>query len=1037
MTHIRHHLAGLLLASAATGALAQAAQQPAAGAVSAADQSSQPAQSGLIDMAEQQAANEIVVVGTLIRGAKATGALPVIVLDTNKIDATGAVSGDELIRSIPQMGDVSFNPSNNAQTSNAARGDVGSIDLRGLGVGSTLVLVNGRRVVTNAASQGLSDTGTVPVLSYNSNALPITSLQRLEVLLDGAAAIYGSDAVAGVVNTVLRDNYDGVRASVQYGGGEGTHLREFQSNLLAGTRWKSGSVTASFEFTQRTALRAEDQDYTATADQRRYFVGTPFEGVTGADTRNTRGVWPALNTPTTNGTIRQGTRALTTAAGSFHIRPVSFGSCAAQLPNQPQDICLVNTTLPTTGVFRDLRYDTARGTTVLPQVSRYNFFLNGRQEVSDNLELFTEIGMYYADTDRIQPAVINLNPIWIPAGSYWNPFGPVEFPNGQANPNRIAGLTNVPATGLPVRMNNYRFADTGPQTVNVQSTQARLLIGLRGETLGFKWDSALVYSQATSLDRSSAVKSSLLQRSLAQQTPAAYNPFNGGCVADLGFGDCTPSSQQAIDSIMFTLRRFSKTTLAMGDFRASNARLFALPAGPVGLALGVEVRRETQFDDRDSAVDGSAPFIDAVTGEVTLSDAAAVSPNPDTGGGRTIAAAFAEFAVPVISPDMNVPLIQSIDLQIAGRFEHYSDFGSIARPKIAAAWVMFDGLKLRGSYSEGFRAPNLEQTNALQYARNALAQDYIRCEADLRARRITDFTRCGNNPNFSRVVAGNPALEPETSRNLTLGVVLEPKFLPSALGQLSFTVDYWRIDQRGLVGVLGNEIALAQDYLLRLQGSSNPAVVRATPTADDVAFFAGTGLAPAGTVLQVLDQFRNLRPQTVRGLDFGAYWTLPDTAIGSFELAVNATRMLEFSRDPGDAVDALVAARAAGQINIATPLPETANLLEANGRPKWRGLATLTWTLGRFQLGAAARYTGRALETGFVDPQGNPWVIKDQLTANTYAQYRFGDKRDGFRFRVGVRNITNEAPPLTSEGFNGFLYNPIPRYWYASMMKAF
>ncbi len=237
--------------------------------------------------------------------------------------------------------------------------------------------------------------------------------------------------------------------------------------------------------------------------------------------------------------------------------------------------------------------------------------------------------------------------------------------------------------------------------------------------------------------------------------------------------------------------------------------------------------------------------------------------------------------------------------------------------------------------------------------------------------------------------------------------------------------------------MLGNETALAQDYLLRLQGLSNPNVVRAAPNADDVAFFAGTGITPAGQVIAVDDRFVNLQPQTVRGLDFGLYWSLKNTPIGTFDFSVNATRLLEFSREPGPAVDTLVAARAAGQINPGTPLPETRNLIEANGRPKWRGVSTITWSLGALQVGAFFRYTGQALETGFVDAAGNPWVIRDQLTTNLYAQYRFGGTRDGLRVRLGVRNITNENPPITSEGFNGFLYNPLPRYWYMSLAKAF
>ena len=140
---------------------------------------------------------DVVVVGSQIRGASTTAALPVVVFDQEQIDAIGATSGDELFRSIPQMGDVLFEAANNPQTSNSARGDVNSVNLRSLGVGNTLVLLNGRRMVQHPTSQGTSDTGTVPVLSYNSNAIPVSGLERLEVLLDGAAAIYGADAVAG------------------------------------------------------------------------------------------------------------------------------------------------------------------------------------------------------------------------------------------------------------------------------------------------------------------------------------------------------------------------------------------------------------------------------------------------------------------------------------------------------------------------------------------------------------------------------------------------------------------------------------------------------------------------------------------------------------------------------------------------------------------------------------------------------------------------------------------------------------------------
>ncbi|WP_447760011.1 TonB-dependent receptor plug domain-containing protein [Sphingopyxis panaciterrae] len=1027
----------MLLASTAICLLASSpARAQASGETGAADPAPDAAASDE-PQPDGETSGDIVVVGTRIEGARVTEALPVVVVGQDKLDAIGAVSGDELIRNIPQMGDVSFNPGNNAQTSNAARGDVGSVDLRSLGVGNTLVLLNGRRIVTHPASQGLSDTGTVPVLSYNSNAIPTTGLGRLEVLLDGAAALYGSDAVAGVVNTVLKDNYDGLRLQAQYGGAEGTHMREFQGSILTGKNFDRGNITVSLEYTHRSALRAEDQDFTASADLRPLFADYPgFAESTTPDGRATRGPWPALQVPVTGGRPRLNGTNLTSAAGAFTVRPPSFGGCTYALT---PDLCLVNTSLATNNTFRNLRYDTAVGTTVRPQVSRYNAFVNGHYDLTDTLTLFGEFGYYYSDTVRIQPPVINLNQIWVPASNYYNPFG-AETINGQPNPNRIPGLTNVPAEGLPVLLTNYRFADTGPQEVHVTGEQIRALLGVRGETAGFKWDSAFVYSEASAHDSSLAVRSSALQQSLALSTPDAYNPFNGGCTDTTTFGDCTPSSQTALDAITFQLQRRSKTTLTMGDFRASRADLFALPGGDVGVAFGVEVRRETQRDDRDSAVDGSSPFVDAVTGAVTISDAAAVSDNPDTYGKRTVAAAYAELAVPLVSEEMDIPLVRSFDLQLAGRYEHYSDFGSVARPKIAAAWDVIDGLRFRGSFSQGFRAPNLEQVNAVEYARLATSQDFLRCEVDLRAGRIDDFTACGNNVGYSRRVSGNPDLKPEKSTNYNLGAVIEPAFLLGDLGRVTFTVDYWSIRQKGIVGILGNDTAIALDYLLRLQGSSNPNVIRDAADADDIADFAGTGIAPVGRINTVRDQFVNLLPQTVRGLDFAFYWQSPKTGVGKFDFSVNATRLLKFSRAPGDAVDMLVAAREAGDIDPATPLPETQNLIEANGRPKWRGTASLTWSLGQFQLGAFARYTGAVDETAFVDVDGNPWRVKSQLTGNLYAQIRIKDQGGiggDMRWRVGVRNITDKKPPLSSEGYLGSLYNPYGRYWYTSVTTEF
>lgn len=980
---------------------------------------------------------EIVVVGTQIRGASTTAALPVSVVDANQIDATGALSGDELFRSIPQAGDVTFNEANNPQTSNAARGDVNSINLRNLGVGNTLVLLNGRRLVNHPTSQ--AGDGNVPVLGYNANSLPVAGIQRLEILRDGAAAIYGSDAVAGVVNTVTKDKFDGASLDFRYGGAEGTHRREFQVTGTAGSNFAEGrgNISLYLDYTRRTAQLAEDQPYTATDNLMSYFANDPaYAGNLTADGRATQSPWANLAVVNGPGTIRRspGNQALTSSAGAFHTQSTGNPGCLVTIS---ADTCFGTGTRATASTLRSERFDTRTGTTVSPRIQRYNSFASAHYDISDSLTAYGEAGFYYAETQRIQPPTINLNAIVIPASNYWNPFGPVTFANGQANPNRIPNLTNVPAAGLAVRLSTYRFVDAGNQVVDVTNWQSRFLGGLKGQIGSFDFDSAVLYSAAQATDVSNAINMTKLQQNLALSTPDAYNPFSGGCAATPSVGDCSPASAATINAFQFDLKRRSKTTLALADFKMSNARLLALPGGNLGIAFGIEGRRETQRDDRDPNLNGTIGFVDMVTGETNLSNVAAVSPTPSTKGARTVFSAFAELAVPIVSPDMHVPLIHRLDVQLAGRYEHYSDFGSVAKPKVAAAWDVVDGVRFRGSWSQGFRAPNLEQTKTVAYSRLNSNTDYYRCEADLRAGHIANYSACSRGISYAIFISGNPNLKPESSTSWTLGTVLQPKFIPEKAGRLTFTADFWSIKQTGIVGQFGAQNALVLDYLMRLQGSSNPNVIRAAPTADDTPVFAGTGLATAGVVTRINDQFVNLQPQTVQGVDLALLYNVR-TGIGKFDLAINAARLTKFSRDTPPAVQALFDARSAGSINAATPLTDASDLIEDRGKPKWRLTGSLTWSKSGFQVGAFANYIGSVYDTNFLDVNGNPYKLKGQVTFNLYTQYRFkGGVLDDTRIRIGARNIFDKQPPITADGYLGSLYSPYGRYLYMTIGKRF
>lgn len=1010
---------GPLLASRAgligMGPAQAAVAEPAAAVAASVSESAQ----------EVSTLDQVTVVGSQIKGANASTLLPVTTLDAQQIEAIGAVSGDDLYRAIPQMGDVSFSGANGGNSSNYARGDIASINLRGLGVGNTLVLINGRRTVVHPTSQ--ADDQLVPVLTYNANAIPVDNLSRVEVLLDGAAAIYGTDAVAGVVNNVLRDDVDGGNVSVQRGVGEGTDQRDFRVSGLVGrnSRDLRGNVSLAFSYYQTTGLNSLDQDWTRSADRRTDFAGTEFEGYSTLDNRNTTSSWGNFSA---GARVTRNGSAITSVAGAFHVQPDSNAACASDIA---EGLCIGTGSKANSGDDRNLRADAqARWPlSVRPDVHRLNLFLTSKYELDNGVTFFSELGLYRSESSSLQSPVNSISslPVTVPASNYWNPFGASYLADGTLNLNRLSGL-NLSTDGLPVTISSYAFER--PTRIEVSNTQLRGLVGLRGQALGFDWESALLYSSAKVRDEQDAVSMTLLQQALADNSSSAYNPFCGGC-----------NDSQALDDFFVKVTRKTETTLALWDLKVSRPDLLSSWAGDIGMAAGLEVRKETQRDNRDQRVDGTLTYTDSITGTTYDSDMYGVSPNPDTYGERTVSGLFAEVSVPLVAPAMEVPLVRALDLQVAGRAEHYDDFGSVAKPKVALGWELFDGFSLRTSWAKGFRAPNLEQVNASVITRSNSRTDYIQCEADLRSADIESFSDCSRSASTSARRAGNPDLKPETSENFSAGAVWQPRFIPEQFGRFTLSMDYYKYQQQDIIGLFGEGNALILDYALRMQGSSNPNVVRAEATLDDIARYQDTGLTPAGRVLYVNDQYVNLQPQTVRGVDFGFNWRSPQTRYGRFNLAIDATRLIEFYRDVSPDIAVLIAARDAGVIDASTYIAGGGNLIGQDGKPEWKGSATLTWSHRGFTVGGSARYVGRFIDTGLSDDEGNYWQVKAQMLGNAFVKYDLGDASwyGGLSVKLGVNNLGGRRPPISSDsyGYVSSVYQPYPRYWYLNVTKAF
>lgn len=966
--------------------------------------------------AEDDREAAIVVTGSRIEGAKTTEALPVVVLSEERLDATGSSSGDDLFRSIPQAGDVQFQESRTTGNLNDARGDNASINLRNLGTGNTLVLLNGRRMILTPGTQ---TENFVPVQTANTNSLPTGSIRRIEVLLDGAAAIYGADAVAGVVNVVTDSKFDGVRLSGRYGWADG--FSETTAAVKGGFDTGSGGhVVLSGSYFRRTPLYASERDYSASEDHTAALVGTPWEGDTAFDNRSTSGPYGgfvALNANGTTATVRQGTTALT-ASGAFHVQPSVYAPFACGSTVYGSHVCLRSGAV-TGAADRPLRYDENPDRSIRGALDRYTAYLGFTQPIGA-VALFGEANYYHAvlDGQREQSAPISSAVITIPRTNYWNPFGAATI-NGVANPNRLPNLTGVPAAGLDLRIANYRPVDTGPRTLTVTDDMIRGVLGLRGEVGAWKWETAASYAKAKTNDNThDAISATLFQRQLALATPEAYNPFNGGSQPAYSIGDGTPNARSAIEPFLVEVYRIGRTSLATADVRINTSELFALPAGDVGVAAGVEWRRETFSDDRDDRLDGTVTYTDIVSGIAYGTDIIGASGAPDVKARRSVWGAFVELAVPLVSPEMNVPLVSAFDVQIAGRYEHYSDFGSVSKPKVAALWEVLEGMKFRGSWSKSFRAPNLPQFYSDGATVSNTRTDFALC-------RTANLATACSGASTLEVRAGNDQLQPENSTNLTAGVVFDP------YPWFTANFDWWRIKSTGVIGITGAQNQILYDLLLRRQGSSNPNVVRLAPVAP----------ATIGAIDFVQDNYFNLGPRTIEGWDAHLGLRTQDSGFGRFEINFDLAKLNRLQQSPSELQEELIAANAAGLLGPGITITQAGDLVRQGGNPRWRWSIDTVYRNGGFTASVLVNSVGSIFDTGTRVVDGQFYRVPRWTTVSGYLQYALDDDGPlgGARLRVGVRNLFDKDPPLTSSnyGFNGALHNPSGRLIYVDVSKSF
>jgi iron complex outermembrane receptor protein len=946
----------------------------------AAAQSSAPAEAS-----EPAAVEEIVVVGSKIAGVDVTGSLPVTVLGQDQIQAQGVASAGELVGRLAQSGAQAFN--SGVQGPNNARGDVASANLRGLGSGNTLVLLDGRRMVMHPTSQ--QENGTIPVQIVNLNAIPTSALRRVEVLRDGASALYGSDATAGVLNFVIDRRFEGAQVTARYGFSEGAGFQEQSLNFKLGSSLNQGRTHLSVfgEIFHNTDMPATDRDYAATDD------------LSGRVDAQYAGYFNRTQSQSPWVTARVGTAVTGLGASftTFFVQPCTMSGSRATL--QTAGVCLNggSSTLPSS-----LRTDEGSARTMIPRTTRGSIMATLDHELTGNIDLFGDLLYYRANAraERGGSTLLTDAPLVVSADNPYNPFG--------SGPGRLAGYTG-PAQA--VTLVGYNILDVGNRYFDVKNQQYRGVLGLKGRAGDWRWETSGVWSRARTTDTEhNRVSNTALQAALSSSDPAtAYNPFTGGDLGNPRIGDSSANSAAVTNALRIDVTRRSVTKLGLLTAEISNPSAFKLLGRDIGLATGAEWRYESYDDFRDPRVNGTIAYVTR-TGTRT-SDVVGTSQTLDTHGDRNVVSAYAELRSQIVRPQDGVPFMQSFELQAAARFERYFDTDDeVLKPKIAANWAVNDVLKFRASYSEAFRAPNLEQINAAPATRVQQNQtDLYRCALAQGATTVAAINRsaCANfRADVSEVRSGNDQLKAEDSKTVTAGVVLTP------LRNLTLAVDWWRIKQTGLVGVLSTQDQINLDAIQRLDhGASNPLVTRNA----------------ANQITSVQAIFQNLNARTVEATDIAASYRWPTERFGDFRVNAEVSIFGKFYQSPSPEAAALVAA------GLSTA--SGGSQIRLNGNPRSRATVTALWSSGPWLASLSGVRTSSIYDTSALNFPVSAWT-----TVNTSVRYAAETGRLArTSFRGGVNNIADKDPPLANQlfGFYSSLYNPRGRFWYLEVSKAF
>ena len=831
---------------------------------------------------------EVVVTGSRIKRETLNTAGQQVTIDRTDIDVTGNMSVADVLRetSLNTLGSFSERSGSSAQ-SNA------TVNLRGAGSDRTLVLINGRRVT---GSPSLGGGGAV-----NLNMIPMDAVERIEILADGASSTYGSDAVAGVVNLIMRKNFEGVSFKSRMGRPSQEGGDEEGISFVFGAAGDRVSVTSAFEFNSRDEVYDRDRDYSAAkwsdANGDGFIdISTETVGVS----RYARGIWDPVNeTWAAPGTTWNPTTQLWEGSDCAAI---GEGFIDAQYKGG--NVC---------------GYAYSLIAANRASLKRANSFTSAEFNIDDNWKAYTDVLFSRVESfGRYAPPAANFDPM--PANHPDNPTGVDTY-----------------AT--------WRWDRIGPRDNTVEDLMMDGTFGFTGQINDNV--SLEVYGQ--------------YGKYISTGIGSNYLSYGGLAINNEWYGDLIMNSEDAVDR----LRATTVTDEQMDTrklFAGSQIDFMELSGGTASAYVGVE-HMEVEY----------ASVVDAQSEAGWIGGSSGNSAQ----GNRDLSAVFTEFLLPVTD---------QIEVNMAVRYDDYSDFGSATSPKVGVNYAPIDNLTLKASWGQGFKAPALSDLYGVTSFSAEDATDYVYC-----ANNGIASANCVEEQ-YNTYYGSNSELEAEESEAYTFGVVYDLN------DTVTLGVDYFNLTVDNVIQTVG-----AQDMIFaELAGLPNTVSRLGNGEIDEIR--AGTVNGP-GFELQ--------------SLDFSAKGSYA-TNFGEFGFNVLFSHLLEYSQ----------------QAYFGAEVQDHAGW---NLFPEWKGTLGLTWSMGNHSVDWYSSYTGVHAAENTIDANGSllpPLKAEGELDSwlvhNVAYNYTFNDDHN---VRFGVRNLMNEDPVFDKNGEfsrdHYDLYNNFGRVYFA------